>query len=141
MFILHSELAQSGFRLASIRLGDLIGSLSIKSEDWPSYQVPEDIENRGVYSHIILPFEASEYEPALDNVWSEMAVRVSSWSRSPNTHLTVTLGELRGFDLDEFGEYKDARNTTFDIDFTLDDNGKGAFTVLHEYHYACDMDL
>lgn len=51
------------------------------------------------------------------------------------------MGELRGLDLDEFGEYKDARKTIFDIDFKDGDVRKEVFTVLHEHHYACDMDL
>lgn len=138
LFVLHAEPDGSGFRLASIRLKDPVGSSSINPGDWPSYQVPGDIEARGAYSYIILPFKATKDEPTLDDVEPGMTVRVSSWSRSPNTRLSVT---LRVFDRVERGMFVDSRCTIFDIGFLLDDSGKGAFTVLHEYHHDCDLNF
>lgn len=138
LFLLHPEPAESGFRLASIQLKDVVGSSSINPEDWPSYQVPGDVEIRSAYSHTILPFAVSEEDPTLELIASRIAARASSWSRSPSTRVTVILGDK---ELDELCEYKNIRNSAFDVEFGPGDDGRGDFTVLHEHHYACGVVL
>lgn len=138
LLLVRREPTESGFRLISIRLKDLLGSSTENPKDWPLHHVPEDIEDRGAYSHIILPFEAIEEDPDLLDIQSGIAAGVSSWSRCPKTHLTVT---LIGTELDDHGRLMDMRKSIFNVELKPGGDGKGVFTILHEYHYDDDDDL
>lgn len=142
LFFVYLDPTEAGFCLAGIRYRDIVGSSSTNPKDWPSYNVPADLDDRVEYSSIILPFEVSESDTNLEEIVCTISAGVSSWSRSPSTRVTVTLGEFGGMNLDEFGRENEARNSIFDVEFKLgNDTERGVFTVLHEYHYDCDMDL
>lgn len=111
LFLLYAE-DETGFRLGSMQLRNLIGSSSANCKDWPSYREPTGPDDRGLYSSIHIPSRASERDEINDYIDVGIAARVSSWSRSPSTRVTVTFWDIVDED-EDYTEWPEGRSNIF----------------------------
>lgn len=113
-------------QIESIRYGSPVGNSATTSKDWTSFTY-KDLEDRCLCSQILLVRKSpAKRYPYMDNLRFWMSAVVTTWSRTPTTHVTVTFNEMPP-------SRENSGISIFDVMYTLDGDGKGLFNLQRPY--------